>query len=290
MTDTEELMLRALAEHLGPQKLAELQRTPLHTLVRQKVANEHGISLDPHMPLEDAVAALAIGWRTKKATHAKIKSGLHTLRAVLRGKSASASARPSVYAPGTSVAHKVAAARKLRVLQSQATTLHDAAKLGSERRRVNRDIVDGLLRRARTGAKHASTLGTVGKGLAFGAGTAVPLYLAGSHLADKKMDDAQNRVVNTALGGAALGTALYGGKALIDRLTVQRSSEKQASCKVAEDAVSEIEALIGQVPPEELLEMLYAADLRRGEGGEDEGDVYDTDERIVRLLEESLLS
>lgn len=50
----------------------------------------------------------------------------------------------------------------------------------------------------------------VGKGLAYGAGAAIPLAMAGNYVADKATADARNRALETGLGLAGIGATMYG--------------------------------------------------------------------------------
>lgn len=85
---------------------------------------------------------------------------------------------------------------------------------------------------------------TVGKGMAAGAGAAVPLTAAGMYLSDKATDDARDKALQAGLGIAGLGAGLYG----IHKMTQKPEHPMMHSMKYAsEESVFHKLASIGML-------------------------------------------
>jgi hypothetical protein len=75
-----------------------------------------------------------------------------------------------------------------------------------------------------------------GKGLALGAGVAIPGYIAGKHLIDYGTDQARNKALQVAGGAAAIGTALYG----LHRMMASPQKQAMDSYSTLEDTINKI--------------------------------------------------
>lgn len=261
------LMWDALEGGLGQEKTAYLKKAKLNHVMREKVAHAHGVSLSSDMTLGDAVGALAISWRKKKANHRKITAGLASLGKVLPSSTekTAESNVPRLYPVNASTHRKIAAATKLRLLASVAKGA-ESEKLAALRRQVDSDIVESLKKEANVlsaFAKHPAAR-NIGKGVGLGVGAGVPLYAAGSALSGKVSDDAnavtenaRNRALETALGVGATAVGTYGLGKGIEHLSnrgVLPEGQKIASLYPAEENFKTaiyVDALLSEVPETE---------------------------------------
>lgn len=222
-----DLMWKAIEGGIGREKTAYIQSTPLNEIMREKVAREHGIDIDSGMGMEDAIGAIAISWRKKKAQSNKVKEGLDALKDLTRSSQTEKTASDDtieLYPKDASTHHKIAAAYKLRRLEDLAEG-ENTEKLAHLRKQTDKDVIKSL-------KKEANILGAisrnpaarnVGKGMAVGTGAAVPLYAGGSALSDRFTEDARDRALETAAGTAAIGVGTYGLGRTIDHGLEQRA-------------------------------------------------------------------
>jgi len=228
-----------------------------------KVAQEHGLETDS-FTIQDAVALLGKQAYEQRATHKRIKNGLSAL-ASLSESSKTASTQAALM-PGH-LFQKVARAYKLEKLAELADSETRSALLDERRAVVDATYSQlykeaGVLDAAKSSRAAEglseflkSDAGSAGvKGLAAGAGLAVPGIAAGSYLSDKATSDARDKALQAAAGTAALGLTAYGIGRGVDHFTERNASG--SSCLEDLETTFYVDALLAQEPPSEKIAAL----------------------------------
>lgn len=208
---TDDQVWDMLAQRLGEEKVAYLRYAPLDIIVGQYIQNKMGSDFGGQFTIMDGIAYAVAQQKLAEDERREIDEAI---------KVADALGVTLDEPRGDSIYHKLADVVKLAQLE---TALPDMAeKLSSVRYDIEDEIVDSLYdafndektasaMSALRGVADSSVAHSAAKGLAGGTAAAVPLYMAGDHLANKKIEDAKGTALSTAAGAAAL---LGGGMAL----------------------------------------------------------------------------
>lgn len=124
--------------------------------------------------------------------------------------------------------------------------------------------------------------GSLGKGLAFGTGAAVPAYLVGKHLVDYGTDEARNKALQVAGGTALLAGSIYGLHKLLSNKTQQAPKMASVSIDSAEIMQEKIEKLASAMYLDYLLSQnLFNADDTNGLTKEAVDEVYKINQKFI---------
>lgn len=218
--ELQEYLWTALEGALGRQKCATLRQTGLDDLVRYKLAYHDGVELDS-FTLPDAFAMHAMQWRKKKAQQRVSREGIQALKALYPGSEKTASSRrKNPLQVRNTFWGWVGGVKKAHILEAVANQ-DQTEKIAHYRFELEDKIFGEFHTRAKalndgdyTRTKHASSAkelaALAGKGLVGGAGAAIPLYIAGDYLADRKMEDAKQQALQGAMALGGIGLTGYG--------------------------------------------------------------------------------
>lgn len=218
--EIQEYLWTALEGALGQEKCASLRETGLDELVRYKLAYHDGIELDS-FTLPDAFAMQAMQWRKKKAQQRASREGIAALKALYPGSEKTASEKEANplqvrnsfwgWVGGVKKAHILEAVANAKQAEKIASYRHELEdKIFGEFHKKASAASEGVEAGLKWGDKLKELASLSGKGLAAGAGAAVPLYIAGDYLADQKMEDAKQQALQGAMTLGGLGLAGYG--------------------------------------------------------------------------------